>query len=74
VPIEQQNPTPPQGKSHEKGGGSSSRDALPLSPSWHLWHGYPTIAAALMAACFAIIFDAFPVAARTYLRGAFSLS
>jgi hypothetical protein len=32
---------------------------LPLGASWHLWHGYPSIAAALMAACFAIILGAF---------------
>ena len=32
---------------------------LPLGASWHLWHGYPSIAAVLMAAVFAIILGAF---------------
>jgi hypothetical protein len=32
---------------------------LPLGASWHLWHGYPSIAAVLMAGVFAIILGAF---------------
>lgn len=32
---------------------------LPLGASWYLWHGYPSIAAALMAAALAIILGAF---------------
>ena len=32
---------------------------LPLGASWYLWHGYPSLAGALMAAGFAIILGAF---------------